>query len=166
MKRNIFWQISGLSFILVLSGCAVKTYTVVKDRVDQDLSAGNKGYITGTAPQDAQTSERKATRKTYVTEVELPLFGRPRLKPAPALQETESESAALASEETPTAQPERIEKYKVVSGDTLEKISQKFYGTTRKWTKIYEANKDKLSAPNKIYPGQIIDVPVENLKNK
>lgn len=56
------------------------------------------------------------------------------------------------------------EKYTIQKGDTLQKISQKFYGTTKKWNKIFEANKDKLKAPNKIYPGQVIDIPVESLK--
>jgi nucleoid-associated protein YgaU len=51
-----------------------------------------------------------------------------------------------------------------VKGDTLQKISKKFYGKTNKWNRIYEANKDKLKSPNKIYPGQVIDIPVESLK--
>ncbi|RKY32884.1 MAG: peptidoglycan-binding protein LysM [Candidatus Omnitrophota bacterium] len=55
-----------------------------------------------------------------------------------------------------------IEKYTVEKGDTLQKISQKFYGTTRKWQMLFEVNKDKLKAPDKIYPGQVIDIPVES----
>jgi nucleoid-associated protein YgaU len=57
-----------------------------------------------------------------------------------------------------------IQKYTVQKGDTLQKISKKFYGTTKKWTKIYEANKDIIKGPNKIYPGQAINIPVEPLK--
>ncbi len=49
--------------------------------------------------------------------------------------------------------------YKVEKNDTLQKISQKFYGTTKKWMKLYNENKDVLSSPDKIYPGLVIKVP-------
>jgi nucleoid-associated protein YgaU len=49
----------------------------------------------------------------------------------------------------------------VQNGDTLQKISQKFYGTSKKWKNIFEANKDKLKAPDKIRVGQTICVPTE-----
>jgi nucleoid-associated protein YgaU len=55
-----------------------------------------------------------------------------------------------------------MEKYKVQKGDTLQKISQKFYGTTKKWQKIYEANKDTLKGPDKLYPGRTINIPVDS----
>ena len=51
------------------------------------------------------------------------------------------------------------EDYTVQSGDTLEKISKRFFGKASLWTEIYEANRDKLSAPSKIYPGQVILIP-------
>ncbi len=168
MKKNIFWKIAVLLSVLILSGCAVRTYTVVKDRVDQDLTAGNKGYIMGQAPQALETPERKATRTTYVTEVELPSLSKLGRKSQAVTTEESSESPAAESQEKPAgriqAVGENIAKYKVVNGDTLEKISKKFYGTTKKWVKIYEVNKDRLKAPDKIYPGQILDIPVENLK--
>ena len=53
----------------------------------------------------------------------------------------------------------RAKSYTVEKGDTLQKISDKFYGTTRKWTEIYEANKDALKHPSRIYPGQVITIP-------
>ncbi|MCM8781059.1 MAG: LysM peptidoglycan-binding domain-containing protein, partial [Candidatus Omnitrophica bacterium] len=55
----------------------------------------------------------------------------------------------------------KFERYTVQPQDTLQKISQKFYGTTKKWNKIYEANKDTLKSPDKIYPGQILEIPLE-----
>jgi nucleoid-associated protein YgaU len=51
------------------------------------------------------------------------------------------------------------QKYVVGKNDTLQKISKKFYGTTKKWTKIYEANKDVLKGPDKVYPGQTLNIP-------
>ena len=49
--------------------------------------------------------------------------------------------------------------YKVKKKDTLQKISKKFFGTTKKWYAIYELNKDKLKSPDKVFPGQIIRIP-------
>jgi nucleoid-associated protein YgaU len=51
------------------------------------------------------------------------------------------------------------EKYTVAKNDTLQKISKKFYGTTKRWMKIYDANKDVLRAPDKLYPGQVLNIP-------
>jgi nucleoid-associated protein YgaU len=52
-----------------------------------------------------------------------------------------------------------LEKYTVQKGDTLEKISQKVYGTGAQWYRIYQANKDTLSGPDRIYVGQVLDIP-------
>ena len=48
--------------------------------------------------------------------------------------------------------------YTVQSGDSLSKIGQR-YGIG--WQKIYEANRDKLDDPDKIYPGQELVIPQE-----
>lgn len=48
--------------------------------------------------------------------------------------------------------------YTVQSGDNLSKIGQ-HYGVS--WQKIYEANRDKLDDPDKIYPGQELNIPSE-----
>lgn len=44
--------------------------------------------------------------------------------------------------------------YKVVSGDTLSKIAKRFYGDAGSYPRIFEANRDKLSDPDKIQVGQ------------
>ena len=49
--------------------------------------------------------------------------------------------------------------YIVKKNDTLQKISNKFYGTTRKWKLIYKENKDIIKNPNKVYPGIKIKIP-------
>lgn len=48
--------------------------------------------------------------------------------------------------------------YTVQSGDNLSKIGAK-YGVS--WNKIFEANRDKLSDPDKIFPGQELTIPAE-----
>ena len=54
---------------------------------------------------------------------------------------------------------EQGQSYTVQPGDTLSKISQKFYGSAQQYMKIFEANRDKLSDPNKIQPGQKLTIP-------
>ncbi|MBU0758870.1 MAG: LysM peptidoglycan-binding domain-containing protein [Candidatus Omnitrophica bacterium] len=49
--------------------------------------------------------------------------------------------------------------YVVEKGDTLQKISQKMYGTTKRWKKIYEANKEVLKSPDMIRAGQKLVIP-------
>lgn len=49
--------------------------------------------------------------------------------------------------------------YTVVSGDCLWNIAKKFYGSGAQYTKIYNANKDKIKNPNLIYPGQVLVIP-------
>ncbi len=50
-------------------------------------------------------------------------------------------------------------KYTVVGGDSLSKISQHFYGNANQYMKIFEANKDQLSDPDKIKPGMELNIP-------
>ncbi len=50
------------------------------------------------------------------------------------------------------------ETYEVKSGDNLSKIAKKYSGVS--WKDIYEANRDKLSDPDKIFPGQVLTIPV------
>ena len=56
---------------------------------------------------------------------------------------------------------EKAEFYEIVSGDTLGKIAKKFYGSAGKYMKIFEANREIISDPNKIYPGQKIKIPLD-----
>lgn len=46
--------------------------------------------------------------------------------------------------------------YTVQSGDSLSKIGSKYDVS---WQKIFEANRDKLDDPDKIYPGQELTIP-------
>mgnify|MGYP001824827947 CR=1 FL=1 len=67
-----------------------------------------------------------------------------------------------APEPKPEEPVEKAEIYEIVSGDTLGAIAKRYYGNASKYTKIFEANKDIISDPNKIYPGQKIRIPLED----
>ncbi|MEJ8801101.1 LysM peptidoglycan-binding domain-containing protein [Pontibacter sp. H249] len=50
--------------------------------------------------------------------------------------------------------------YTVQSGDSLSKIAKKHYGNANAWTKIYNANKEKIGDnPDLIRPGQRFVIP-------
>ena len=64
----------------------------------------------------------------------------------------------------PEPAPEEVSKdefYEIVSGDTLGAIAKKYYGKASAYMKIFEANRDIISDPNKIYPGQKIRIPLD-----
>ncbi len=46
--------------------------------------------------------------------------------------------------------------YTIQSGDTLSKIGSNYNVS---WQDIYEANRDKIDDPDKIFPGQEINIP-------
>ncbi len=60
-----------------------------------------------------------------------------------------------ASSTAPT--PTKI--YEVVSGDSLSKIAKREYADANQWKRIYEANRDLLKDPDKIFPGQKLKIP-------
>lgn len=47
----------------------------------------------------------------------------------------------------------------VEKGDTLGKIAKHYYGSASKYPKIFDANRDILDDPNKIYPDQNLVIP-------
>ena len=49
--------------------------------------------------------------------------------------------------------------YTVKSGDTLSKIAKDRLGDANAYMKIFNANKDQLSDPDKIQPGQVLKIP-------
>ncbi len=49
--------------------------------------------------------------------------------------------------------------YVVRSGDTLGKISVRFYGTSRRYMDIYNANRSILASPNSVAVGQTLVIP-------
>jgi len=204
MKNLVVLSCLALALCL-FSGCIVRTYSVVKDRVDQEIS-GNQGYLVGSAPIGSEQPKKFTQRTTQVVEIELqsPVkFERLEAPPEPveqkgeeavegSLQEEKSESNQTEQQEseesyltdkeetqTPQSantlsvtatlpQPQaaalpKVDTYIVQKGDTLQIISARpeIYGTVKKWVKIYEANKDTLSAPDKIYPGQKLKIPRE-----
>ena len=49
--------------------------------------------------------------------------------------------------------------YTVKAGDTLTKIAREFLGDPHEYMRIFEANKDQLTDPDRIQPGQVLKIP-------
>jgi nucleoid-associated protein YgaU len=73
------------------------------------------------------------------------------------IADIQSPAAAAAAVGGSSTTAPRI--YTVQAGDSLSKISKQFYGDANKYMTILEANKDKLSDPDKIKPGMDLRIP-------
>lgn len=56
---------------------------------------------------------------------------------------------------------EADQSYTVAAGDSLSKIAKKFYGSATAWNRIFQANRDKISNPDLIHPGQVLRIPAK-----
>lgn len=52
--------------------------------------------------------------------------------------------------------------YTVAKGDNLSKIAKHFYGNANDWHRIFDANRDQLSNPDLIKPGQVLKIPAKS----
>ena len=60
---------------------------------------------------------------------------------------------------TATATATAGKTYTVKAGDTLSKIAKQYLGDANAYPAIFEANRDQLSDPDKIKPGQVLKIP-------
>jgi nucleoid-associated protein YgaU len=57
------------------------------------------------------------------------------------------------------APPPEQRTHTVQAGETLSKIAKQFYGDANSYMRIFEANKDQLTDPNRIRVGQVLRIP-------
>lgn len=99
-----------------------------------------KLYFTGTVATDAEKNEIWTAIKTIPTwqkdiVADIQVTGPPPAEAAPA------------------------KTYTVKAGDTLSKIAKAHLGNAGAYMKIFELNKDQLTDPDKIKPGQVLRLP-------
>lgn len=90
----------------------------------------------------------------------------PAVRPETAMEataETETDPEVPTLIATPVGNPEdgRFASGKVIirRGDNLWTISRRVYGRGIQYTRIFDANREKISNPNLIFPGQVFDLP-------
>jgi len=107
-----------------------------------------KLYFNGTVGSDAEKNAIWDALKTVPdwrndVVADIKVSPRPQTSAAPS-------AAAAASAST----------YTVKAGDTLSKIAKEHLGNANAYMDIFNANKDQLSDPDKIKPGQVLKIPV------
>ena len=65
-------------------------------------------------------------------------------------------SVKSTAADAPAADPQT---YTVAAGDSLSKIAKHFYGHANDWHRIFDANRDQISNPDLIKPGQVLKIP-------
>lgn len=78
----------------------------------------------------------------------------------PDFSNVQSGASSTAPSPAPAAAPE-VQSYTVSKGDNLSKIAKHFYGNANEWKRIFEANRDVLKDPDKIFPGQKLVIPAK-----
>jgi LysM repeat protein len=110
----------------------------------------NKLFIQGSAPSEAIKNEVWTQIKAADAQFsDLSC----ELKVDPSLPQPQAAAAAAVGGGTAG------QTYTVKSGDTLSKIAKQFYGNVNDYNKIFEANKDQLSSPDRINVGQELKIP-------
>ena len=127
------------------------------EKIDSEIK-GNRGYTTG----KKEVAEKTAT--VPVKKKDSGMFGgfSNKQEPQVVYQKPDISQDKYKKEKgegTLVKKESRV--YIVEKGDTLQKISEKAYGTTKKWKNIFEANTDILKDPNSIYVGQELTIPLE-----
>lgn len=105
-----------------------------------------KLHFNGTAGSEADKNRIWDALKTipeWQTEIVADIRVKPGAQPAPAAP----------------AKPAVTATYTVQAGDTLSAISKKLLGDANDYMAIYNANRDQLSDPDKIKPGQVLKIP-------
>lgn len=176
-------------FFIVLSSCTQLSTPVYNDplyRRDSSntskLGKGGEPYIQRMA-SDGKSSptftEKKekmintlAAQKHSLKEIEVSIASKTQqvAELEKQLPELEKEHAMMRIEVLRSSNSQSIpgenkettfKRYTVQDGDTLQRISQKEYGTYTAWLSIYRFNRQQLpNGPNRIYTGQTLYLPV------
>lgn len=116
-------------------------------RLENVNMAGDKLYIKGEAPSEAVKNDIwNQVKLVDASFSDLTLD----------LSAPQAQAAAAGADATASAGGKS---YTVVAGDSLGKISQHFYGKASEYMKIFDANKNVLSDPDKIKPGMTLVIP-------
>ena len=63
------------------------------------------------------------------------------------------------SSEKPSAATGQERTHKVLKGENLTGIAQKYYGKASLYMKVFEANRDQLNDPDKVREGMVLKIP-------
>ena len=105
---------------------------------------------------DNEPADNKNEPLAVDTEITTGENNNPDINPAPPPPESGTASHPTP-EQTEKIKPQRF--HIVTKNQTLSEISYKYYGSASKWPKIFEANRNILSDPDKLQPGMKLIIP-------
>ncbi len=130
------------------------------DRLYKSTAVAKAAPRAEPAPAPAPAKEKTAPAESKVKAVaSVEEKAKPTAKQVPSPAEKPALPKA-ASTVKPAAQ-----EYIIKQGDTLSKLSERFYNSMNKWEKIYEANRDSVKNPHYIFIGQKIVIPPDEQAN-
>jgi nucleoid-associated protein YgaU len=83
------------------------------------------------------------------------------LGPEGDVVEVEVSSEARNFDQIEIGDKVKVEYYEIKRGDTLSGIAKKYYGDPMQYKALFEANREVIEDPDKIYPGQKIRIPTK-----
>jgi len=112
--------------------------------------------------EDYSITEDAANHPDITISVNLKLwrnYGAKKLNLTSIASEGVSADAVVASAESPrSGEPPKTSEYTVAEGDNLWLIAQKLLGDGALWRKIWLLNKDAITNPNIITPGEVLRI--------
>ena len=114
-----------------------------------------KPNAVGTLGPPTVITEEKAEKTEDENVEEEPLAPKEPKFPVRQVEKKEPSTAAFE----PFAASRGGEEYEVRPGDTLSRVSSEVLGSAKYWKKIYEANRDKLSSPDRLIVGMTLTIP-------
>ena len=131
------------------------------DRLYKTQSVAKAAPRVKPAPAAAVSNEKMPSVDTKANPVTMEENIKPIAKTVRAMPEKSQAPVITASKlSKPAGQSDQ--QYTVRTGDTLSKLAERFYNSTSKWEKIFEANKDTVKNPNYIYIGMKLVIPADD----
>jgi LysM repeat protein len=175
--NRVFSKMSGLVDFVKDFGANLFTSDVeAAMKILQHVEANNPGvnplhveFDDGVATLRGMASSQEAAEKVIlmvgnvkgVERVEADDLIVERPKAAKPATQAAAPAAPPASQPAAAANTTKVEFYTIQRGDTLSAIAKRYYGNAMKYPRLFEANREVILDPNKIYPGQKIRIPLD-----
>jgi nucleoid-associated protein YgaU len=128
--------------------------------VEQLIGAARMSYAASLPARPSEAIRELARYKQEVDDLQAALAdARQEIAALKGTAPPPGSGASPAPPRMAPAQPAVTETYTVKEGDTLSRIASKVYGDTSKWDVLFEANRNILSRPESVRPGQVLVVP-------
>jgi nucleoid-associated protein YgaU len=160
LTSNILAGINGDAPVAVEEATGIET-DALKGLVQQALSEGQSdAYLEALISEAADRGDIEVPDAMRTTDGELDTKTLLASLVAKSEGVDATDTDALTAEATGEAADAAEDQFYVVqSGDSLAKISLAFYGSAQQYSRIFDANRDTLSSPDRISVGQRLLIP-------